>query len=83
MDFSRLKADGSIGQKLKEEVLKRFGKIQEPPPAKQVKPLVLLDEKPRKKRGGKRYRNMKDKLALTEIRKFRNRMIFGPEVIFD
>ena len=47
--------DGSLGEKIKDEMLKRFVKIQEPPPAKKVKPLPIPDEKPRKKRGGKRY----------------------------
>jgi len=46
--------DGSLGEKIKDEMLKRFVKIQEPPPAKKVKPLPIPDEKPRKKRGGKR-----------------------------
>lgn len=74
--------DGSLGEKIREDMQKRFSKIQEPPPAKKVKPLPVPDEKPRKKRGGKRFRNLKEKLALTDIRKYKNRMNFGPEVIF-
>ena len=46
--------DGTLGEKIKEDMLKRFMKIQEPPPAKKIKPLPIPDEKPRKKRGGKR-----------------------------
>ncbi len=71
---------GSLGEKIRDEMQKRFSKIQEPPPAKKVKPLPVPDEKPRKKRGGKRFRNLKEKLALTDIRKFKNRINFGPEV---
>ena len=41
------------------------------------KPLPIPDDKPRKKRGGKRFRKMKERLALTEVRKNRNRMRFG------
>lgn len=28
-----------------------------------------------------RYRSMKEKMALTEIRKYKNRMSFGPDVL--
>lgn len=48
--------DGSLGERIKEEMLKRFMKIQEPAPAKKIKPLPIPDEKPRKKRGGKRWK---------------------------
>lgn len=70
-----------MGEKIKDEMLKRFVKIQEPAPAKKVKPLPIPDERPRKKRGGKRFRNMKERMALTEVRKYKNRMSFGAEVI--
>ena len=70
-----------MGEKIKEDMLKRFVKIQEPAPAKKVKPLPIPDERPRKKRGGKRFRNMKERMALTEVRKYKNRMSFGAEVI--
>lgn len=55
IDNLSLGSDGSIGEKIKDDMLKRFMKIQEPPPAKKVKPLPIPDEKPRKKRGGKRF----------------------------
>jgi U4/U6 small nuclear ribonucleoprotein PRP31 len=35
-------------------MLKRFDKIQEAPPAKKVKALKLPDDKPKRRRGGKR-----------------------------
>ena len=34
-------------------------------------------EAPRKKRGGRRARKMKERLGMTEMRKLRNRMNFG------
>lgn len=37
---------------MKDKMLKRFDKIQEPPPAKLKKPLPVPDDKPRRKRGG-------------------------------
>lgn len=39
----------------------------------------MPDDKPKRRRGGKRYRNMVEKMKLTEIRKYQNRMKFGPE----
>ena len=34
-------------------------------------------EAPRKKRGGRRARKMKERLGMTEMRKLKNRMNFG------
>ncbi|KAG8140503.1 putative U4-U6 small nuclear ribonucleoprotein [Naja naja] len=56
---------------------RKFDKWQEPPPVKQVKPLPAPLDGQRKKRGGRRYRKMKERLGLTEIRKQANRMSFG------
>uniref|UniRef100_A0A8C3UTE1 U4/U6 small nuclear ribonucleoprotein Prp31 n=1 Tax=Catharus ustulatus TaxID=91951 RepID=A0A8C3UTE1_CATUS len=61
----------------KEEIERKFDKWQEPPPVKQVKPLPAPLDGQRKKRGGRRYRKMKERLGLTEIRKQANRMSFG------
>jgi len=60
-------------------MLRRFDKIQEPPPPKMRKPLPAPDDKPRRKRGGKKYRNLKEKTAMTEFRKQANRMKFGAD----
>ncbi|OCT70772.1 hypothetical protein XELAEV_18037696mg [Xenopus laevis] len=69
--------EGKIGYDLKEEIERKFDKWQEPPPVKQVKPLPAPLDGQRKKRGGRRYRKMKERLGLTEIRKQANRMSFG------
>jgi len=68
---------GSIGQTLREEVERKLDRLQEPPPVKAIKPLAAPLEAPRKKRGGKRVRRMKERYALTEMRKQQNRMTFG------
>ncbi|MEE6482928.1 hypothetical protein FKM82_013384 [Ascaphus truei] len=73
--------EGKVGYDLKEEIERKFDKWQEPPPVKQVKPLPAPLDGQRKKRGGRRYRKMKERLGLTEIRKQANRMSFG-EVCF-
>uniref|UniRef100_A0A8C0L1P3 U4/U6 small nuclear ribonucleoprotein Prp31 n=1 Tax=Canis lupus dingo TaxID=286419 RepID=A0A8C0L1P3_CANLU len=67
----------AVGYELKDEIERKFDKWQEPPPVKQVKPLPAPLDGQRKKRGGRRYRKMKERLGLTEIRKQANRMSFG------
>jgi len=48
---------------MKEEMVKKIEKWQEPPPAKTVKVLPVPDAEIKKKRGGKRYRKMKVRLG--------------------
>eukprot|EP01103_Thecamoeba_quadrilineata_P017255 TRINITY_DN6037_c0_g1_i1.p1 TRINITY_DN6037_c0_g1~~TRINITY_DN6037_c0_g1_i1.p1 ORF type:complete len:510 (+),score=108.31 TRINITY_DN6037_c0_g1_i1:59-1588(+) len=69
--------DGEVGRNLRYEIEKKIAKWQEPPPPKQAKPLPAPDDKVRKRRGGKRYRKMKEKYQTTELRKHANRVAFG------
>lgn len=80
VDVQRTDPTGSIGRDINSKMLQRFDKIQEPSAPKMRKPLAAPDDKPKKRRGGKKYRNMKEKLALTDIRKEANRLKFGTEV---
>ncbi|KAL9668533.1 hypothetical protein QQ045_006067 [Rhodiola kirilowii] len=68
---------GKTGRNLKEEIQNKIAKWQEPPPAKQPKPLPVPDSEPKKKRGGRRLRKMKEKYAITHLMKLANRMQFG------
>ena len=52
---------------LQEEMQKKVEKWQEPPPAKQTKVLPVPDMQPKKRRGGKRYRKMKERYGLTGV----------------
>ncbi|XP_046635076.1 U4/U6 small nuclear ribonucleoprotein Prp31-like [Daphnia pulicaria] len=70
-------ADGSVGRNFREDVERKLDRLQEPPPVKAIRPLPAPLEAPRKKRGGKRVRRMKEKYAQTEMRKQANRMTFG------
>jgi U4/U6 small nuclear ribonucleoprotein PRP31 len=67
----------ATGNSLREFIERSIERMQEPPPAKQAKPLAVPDEKPRKKRGGRRYRKVKERYAVTDVRKAQNRMNFG------
>lgn len=69
--------DGSVGQQLRENVEGKFDKWLEPPPLKETKALPRPDDAPRKKRGGRRVRKMKEKFAITEMRRQANRLEFG------
>eukprot|EP01087_Luapelamoeba_hula_P019608 TRINITY_DN6513_c0_g1_i2.p1 TRINITY_DN6513_c0_g1~~TRINITY_DN6513_c0_g1_i2.p1 ORF type:complete len:525 (-),score=100.12 TRINITY_DN6513_c0_g1_i2:44-1468(-) len=70
---------GEVGRRLRDEVEKKIEKWQEPPPPKAVKPLAAPDSAPKKRRGGKRVRKLKEQYQMTEMRRQANRMSFGVE----
>lgn len=71
--------DGSTGFSLKEACLDRLNKLTEPPPNKGARALPAPDDKPSRKRGGRRARKAKEATAMTDLRKAQNRMAFGKE----
>lgn len=64
------------GKTFRDEIEARIEKWQEPPPPKQIKPLPAPDEVRKKRRGGKRARKQKEMYAMTDVRKFKNRVAF-------
>ena len=68
---------GNAGQDMKDEMLKKIEKWQEPPPAKQNQVLPVPDAEKKKRRGGRRFRKMKEKYGMTELKKQANRMKFN------
>jgi U4/U6 small nuclear ribonucleoprotein PRP31 len=77
VDAQHESTDGHIGQEMREEVEKKADKLQEPPPVKRVKALPTPVDPIKKRRGGRRVRKMKERYAVTELRKQANRMNFG------
>ncbi|KAJ0257056.1 Nop domain-containing protein [Hirschfeldia incana] len=77
IDASRGDPSGTNGRSLREEIEKKIEKLQEPGVARQPKSLPVPDMTPKKKRGGRRLRKMKERYAVTEMRKHANRMAFG------
>lgn len=65
VDLSRGDLDAKIGQTYREEIQKKIEKWQEPPPPKQPKPLPVPDSDPKKKRGGRRLRKMKERFVFS------------------
>eukprot|EP00727_Mastigamoeba_balamuthi_P010842 m51a1_g6380 hypothetical protein (529) ;mRNA; r:148459-150435 len=70
-------ATGEIGRRLREEIEGKIDKWLEPSAVKNDKALPAPDEKPKKRRGGKRTRRLKDRYEMTELRRQQNRMVFG------
>ncbi|PWW76424.1 Nop domain-containing protein [Tuber magnatum] len=79
VDFSHSSPDGSQGEELKEQVLEKLEKLTIPPPNKGPKALPAPDDKPARKRGGRRARKAKEATAMTDLRKAQNRMAFGKQ----
>jgi U4/U6 small nuclear ribonucleoprotein PRP31 len=72
--------DNSMGIQLRQECEKRLDHLTEIPANQRgVRALPTPDEKPSRKRGGRRARKAKEATAMTEIRKAQNRMTFGKE----
>ena len=71
--------DGSTGDSLKGQCLERLEKLTEPPPNKGQRALPVPDDKPARKRGGRKARKAKEAVAMTDYRKAQNRMAFGKE----
>ncbi|PYH90645.1 mRNA splicing factor PRP31 [Aspergillus ellipticus CBS 707.79] len=78
-DVSNYAPDGSLGEDLKQQCFQRLEKLTEPPPNSGVKALPAPDDKPSRKRGGRRARKAKEAVAMTELRKAQNRVAFGRE----
>ena len=57
------------------EMKKKVEKMQEPAPAKQHKVLPVPDMEAKKRRGGRRFRKMKERYGLTDMRKAANRSV--------
>ncbi|RHZ62211.1 hypothetical protein CDV55_106413 [Aspergillus turcosus] len=78
-DVAKYSPDGSLGEELKQQCYQRLEKLTEPPPNAGVRALPAPDDKPSRKRGGRRARKAKEAIAMTELRKQQNRVAFGKE----
>ena len=67
------------GKKFKDHITSKIQKIANYKQPILKKPLPRPDDKPRRKRGGKRMRSLKQRLELTEMRLMKSRMKFGPD----
>lgn len=79
VDCAHSSPDGSTGEDFKQNCLERLDKLQEKPLNKGQRALPVPDDKPSRKRGGRRARKAKEAVAMTDLRKAQNRMAFGKE----
>ncbi|CAM9022275.1 unnamed protein product [Wickerhamomyces anomalus] len=79
VDFSSSIPDGSQGQKWRRDIEEKLEKLAEPPENKAPKALPAPIDKSSKKRAGRKYRKMKQRFELSELRKAQNRMEFGKQ----
>lgn len=77
MDSVNEDTEGDTGHEFREDIEAKIEKWQEPPPPKKKRPLPVPADKPRKKRGGRKYRKLKELLQQTELMKQKNRVLFG------
>lgn len=77
VDATHSAHDGEVGKVLREQIEKALDRLKEPPPVKQIKALPAPIDQQKKKRGGKRVRKQKERMAMTEFRKQSNRMNFA------
>lgn len=73
------KVNDNYGNEIKNKISEKIDKIENDKAPVLNKPLPRPDDKPRRKRGGKRTRSIKKRYELTEIRMLKNRMKFGVE----
>lgn len=74
---AKFEKEEKYGNELKQSIEEKIEKIKNDVQPILKKPLPRPDDKPSRKRGGKRVRGIKKKFELTEVRKLRNRMKFG------
>lgn len=79
IDQAHQAPNGEQGLEFLEQAEKRIAKLSEAPPNKGVRALPAPDDKPARKRGGRRARKAKEATAVTDLRKAQNRMAFGKE----
>eukprot|EP00824_Muranothrix_gubernata_P003962 TRINITY_DN15083_c0_g1_i1.p1 TRINITY_DN15083_c0_g1~~TRINITY_DN15083_c0_g1_i1.p1 ORF type:complete len:499 (-),score=132.99 TRINITY_DN15083_c0_g1_i1:396-1892(-) len=78
VDSNQTDAMGTVGKAFRDEIEKKIEKLQEPPPARLPKPLPAPKDNAKKKRGGRRIRKMKERFAMTDMRKQANRLAMDP-----
>ena len=75
--MNKNKNNEKYGDEMKKLIAEKVEKIKNDIQPILKKPLPRPDDKPSRKRGGKRVRGIKKKFELTEVRKLKNRMKFG------
>lgn len=79
IDVSKASPEGALGQNYLEEVQTKIDKLLTPPERTVVKALPVPKEQKSKKRAGRRFRKMRERTQMSDLRKAQNKMEFGKE----
>lgn len=79
VDLAGTCQSGEMGTKYLEEVRTKIDKLLTPPEHSTPKALPVPKEQKSKKRGGRRFRKMKERFQMSELRKAQNKMQFGKQ----
>ena len=71
--------DGTHGAKWREEIEKRLEKMMSPPDNVQIKPLPKPVDMKSKRRGGRKFKKMRQRMKMSEVEKAQNKMAFGEQ----
>ncbi|CAB4251897.1 similar to Saccharomyces cerevisiae YGR091W PRP31 Splicing factor, component of the U4/U6-U5 snRNP complex [Maudiozyma barnettii] len=71
--------NNTMGLKWKEEIENKIKKLHESPNVTDDKALPIPEDKPKKKRAGRKFRKYKDQFKLSYARQLQNRMEFGKQ----
>ncbi|PRT52784.1 U4/U6 small nuclear ribonucleoprotein Prp31 [Wickerhamiella sorbophila] len=77
MDLAKSSTDGSQGRLWRGQILDRLEKLSRAPISAQDRAITIREDKPSKKRGGRRARRFKLQLTPTELQRQRDRLAFG------
>lgn len=73
--------DDSIGTRWKQEIQERLEKMMLPPENVRVKPLPVPINQKSKKRGGRKFRKMRERMKMSEVEKAQNKIAFGQQEV--
>ena len=71
--------DSNLGIKWKEEIIQKIRKLHEAPIITNSKALPIPEDKPKKRRVGRKYRKYKERFKMTQLRQLQNRVEFGKQ----
>lgn len=77
LDVAGSSPDGSMGAQYRQELHTKIDKLLTPPENRGDKALPVPVDPKLKKRGGRRFRKMKERFQMSEMRRAQNRMEFG------
>lgn len=77
MDLARSSTDGTQGRIWRGQIMDRLEKLSQAPASAQDRAISIPEDKPSKKRGGRRARRLKLQLTPTELQRQRDRLAFG------